>query len=418
MSETLAAGGAAGVDAGLLKRQLRRHEGRRKATAVLLVLPVVLYLAFNFVLPVGAILFKSIDDRAVGAVLARTSEAIAEWDGKDIPGESVFAALVADLREARAQKTVHVPAKRLNSAKAGFNALLRQTARRLPAEDPLSFKDALIAMDAKWGETVYWSAIKRTATPITPTYLLAAFDLTIDEHGRIVGAPEYMRIFNDIWLRTFWMGLVITMLCVAMGYPLAYVLANLPSSVSNLLMILVLLPFWTAGLVRTIAWIVLLQNEGVINDVGLHLGLWTERVQLIYNRFGVYVAMSYILLPYIVLPVYATMKRISPDYMRAAKSLGANPIVAFLRVYLPLTLHGVGVGALFVFILAVGFYITPLLVGGPKDQMVSFFIAFYTSESLNWGAAAALSTLLLLFTVMLYFVLDWGFGISKLRMQR
>ena len=246
------------------------------------------------------------------------------------------------------------------------------------------------------GETVYWAAIKRTSRPVTAEYLLAAFDLRINELGEIVRAPEHLRVFNDRWVQTFWMGLVITFLCFLMGYPLAYLLAHLPTRTSNLLMILVLLPFWVSILVRTTAWIVLLQNEGVLNDLGLYLGLWTERLQLIRNRFGVYLVMSHVLLPYMVLTLYGVMKRIPPEYLRAAQSLGANPVVAFVRIYVPLTVHGVGAGALFVFILAVGFYITPALVGGPKDQMISFYVAFYASESLNWGAAAALGSMLLL----------------------
>ena len=180
-------------------------------------------------------------------------------------------------------------------------------------------------------------------------------------------------------------------------------------------MIVVLIPFWTALLVRTTAWIVLLQNEGVVNDLGLFLGLWSERVQLIHNRLGVYVAMSHILLPFMVLPLYAIMRRIPPGLMRAAKSLGANPLVAFIEVYWPQTRHGVGAGALFVYILAVGFYVTPALVGGAGDQMISWFIAFYASESLNWGAAAALSAMLLIFKGALYCVVNVAFGLRKMR---
>ena len=202
-------------------------------------------------------------------------------NGRDsLPNEAVFAALVGDLRDAQAANKAHIPSKRLNAAKLGFQAVILKTARELPSKGSRSFKTALIEMNEKWGETVYWAAIKRTSRPVTAEYLLAAFDLRIDEFGEIVRVPEHLRVFNDRWVQTFWMGLVITFLCVVMGYPLAYLLAHLPTRISNLLMILVLLPFWVSILVRTTAWIVLLQNEGVLNDLGLYLGLWTERLQL------------------------------------------------------------------------------------------------------------------------------------------
>ena len=399
-----------------LKRSVRRTQFEKKAIAVCFILPAFLFLVVNFLVPVGAVLFKSVDDREVTAVLHRTTRAIATWDGSGLPDEVVFAAIVDDLKEGRKARTLFMAAKRLNTARSGFQALLGRTARALSKMQSIdSPKETLIELDKRWGERGYWITIERTAKPYTFVYLLAAFDLTLDDEGGIVQVPEKSRLFNRVWLRTFWMGFVITSLCVIMGYPLAYLMAQLPPRISSILMFLVLIPFWTALLVRTSAWIVLLQNEGVVNDWGLLLNLWAERVQFIHNRVGVYVAMSQILLPFMVLPLFAIMRRIPQDYMRAAQSLGANPLTAFVRVYWPLTRHGVGAGGLFVFILAVGFYITPELVGGPNDQMVSFFIAFYASESLNWGMAAALSTILLLFKGILFYVLNVTFGISKLR---
>ena len=417
MSEAVGAGRAPAIERALLKKQLRRNERRKEGIAFLLVVPAFLYLVVNFVVPVAIILFKAVDNREVSSSLTRTTDALAEWDGREIPGEAAFVALAADLREAEKAYTLHTVATRLNSTKSGFQALLWQTVRKLRDAEPESFKSHLIATNKKWGETSYWAAIKRTSNPVTPDYLLAAFDLTVDEHGNVAQVAEYMRAFNTLWLRTLWMAFVITLLCVVLGYPLAYVMANVPTRVGNILLVLVLLPFWTALLVRTTAWLVLLQNEGLVNDLGLFLGLWDERVQLIRNRFGTYVAMSHILLPFMVLPLFAIMKRIPGHYMRAAKSLGANPAIAFIKVYLPLTRHGVGAGALFVFILAVGFYITPALVGGRKDQMISYFIAFFAGQTLNWGAAGALSTMLLLFTALLYFLLNLLFGLNKMRIQ-
>ncbi|MFQ6016585.1 MAG: ABC transporter permease [Kiloniellaceae bacterium] len=417
MTETVVIGGIADVDKVALKRQLQRTERARKLVAIGLIAPLLLFIFINFVVPVGVILFKSIDDREVSTILPRATEALSQWEGEGLPGDDAFKALFIDMREAQKARSLVKAGKRLNSAKSGFNALIGKTGRRLPKSDPESYKDALIKLDKRWGDRAYWIVLKRTANPVTPIYLLSAFDLTMDQQGDVVRVPKYQRIFNKTWVRTFWMSLVITMICTVLGYPLAYVMANLPTRVSNILMILVLIPFWTSLLVRTTAWLVLLQNQGVVNDFGIFLTLWSERLQLIHNRFGVFITMSHILLPYMVLPLFAIMKRIPASYVRAAKSLGANPLVAFLKVYLPLTIHGVGAGALFVFILSIGFYITPALVGGRNDQMISYFIAFYTNEVLNWGAAAALSAVLLVLTGAVFYAFKTTFGLDKMQIR-
>jgi putative spermidine/putrescine transport system permease protein len=219
-----------------------------------------------------------------------------------------------------------------------------------------------------------------------------------------------------VFLRTFWMSFVVTVVCLALGFPIAYLLANLPVRISNLLMILVLLPFWTSLLVRTAAWVVVLQREGPVNELLQWIGLIDEPLQLVFNRTGVYIAMSHILLPFMILPLYSVMKSIPPVYVRAAASLGANPVVAFLRVYLPQTVPGIGAGCLLVFILAMGYYITPALVGGPKDQMASYFIAFFTNNTINWGMASALGAVLLTATLLLYAVYSRLLGMDKVRL--
>ena len=400
-----------------LSRRLKRARVRRQATAVALIAPLVLFLIVNFVVPVGLILIRSIDDREVSTVLSRTFAAIKTWDGVGLPGDAAFAGLYADLRDARAAKTVAIAATRLNTNKPGFQALIGKTARMVVASDPASPKSALVEIDERWGDTAWWLAVRSAAAPFTAIYLLSGMDLTIDDAGSIRAVPESRRIFIEVWIRTFKMAAIITAISVALGYPLAFFLANTRRSIANLLLIFVLLPFWTSLLVRTTAWVALLQSHGVINDLAFYLRLESEPAQLIHNRFGVYVTMTHVLLPYVVLPLYAVMRRISPSYVRAAKSLGANPLIAFLRVYLPQTAHGVAAGAVLVFILAVGFYITPALVGGRDDQMISYFVAYYTNESLNWNAAAALSVLLLLFTVALFLAFSRAFGLARLTVR-
>jgi len=201
-----------------------------------------------------------------------------------------------------------------------------------------------------------------------------------------------------------------------LGYPVAHLLAILPAKYANVLMILVLLPFTTSILVRTTAWIVLLQTNGVINDILLALNLTTERVQLIFNRFGTVLAMTHIQLPFTILPIYSVMKSIPASHVRAARSLGAGPLTAFITVYLPQTMPGVGAGCLLTFILSLGYYITPALVGGPQDQMVSYFVALYTNKEMNWGQAAALGGILLFITLGLYAVFNRVVGIDKVKL--
>ena len=232
----------------------------------------------------------------------------------------------------------------------------------------------------------------------------------------IVAQPPEYRIYVQVFVRTIWLSALVTILCLLLGYPVAYLLATLPTGTSNLLMILVLLPFWTSLLVRTTAWVVVLQREGVLNDLLLFLHLISQRVQLIFNRFGVIVAMTHILLPFMILPIFSVMKTISPAYVRAAQSLGATPFTAFWRVYFPQTVPGIGAGGILVFILALGYYITPALVGGPTDQMISYFIADHTQRSLNWGLASAMGTILLGGVLAMYLIYNRIVGIDNMKL--
>ena len=197
---------------------------------------------------------------------------------------------------------------------------------------------------------------------------------------------------------------------------MAWLIANLPTRSASLLLIFVLLPFWTSLLVRTTAWFVLLQDNGIINDALIAMGLTEEPLKLIFSRFGTIIAMTHIQLPFTLLPIYSVMKTISPTYMRAARSLGAGPVYAFTRIYMPQTLPGVAAGCLLTFILSLGYYITPALVGGPTDQMISGVIADSMNRDLNWGKASALGAVLLMATVILYLVYDRLVGIDKMKL--
>ena len=294
--------------------------------------------------------------------------------------------------------------------------MLLKTARSIRnAEAP--YRAAFAAIDEQWDMPRYWRVLKQAMPTFTDFYLLAALDLHRDETGAIAGVAPENAIHLDVLIRTFVVSASVTLICLLLGYPLAALIARSNGAVASALLILVLLPFWTSLLVRTSAWVVLLQSRGVVNSALAWVGLIDPAMplNLIYNRIGVLVAMTHILLPFMVLPIYSVMKSIPPVYLRAAASLGAPPFSAFWRIYLPMSMPGVSAGCLLVFILALGYYITPALVGGQRDQMVSYFIAYYANQVTNWGMAAALSAILLVAVLILYAVYNRFVGIDRLR---
>lgn len=387
-----------------LKKRLRSAERRRKLLYGSLILPLAAFLLVAFVWPIASLLARSVANPEVHDNLPDTLAALEGWGGKDLPPSPAYAALARELAAAKGSPAIAAVANRLNREETGYRSLVMKTARKLPLEGVEDLRAALIEIDERWGEVVTWQAVRRAGSALTPFYLLAAVDRSVDADGHVEAAPPDEAVYVDVLMRTFWMSLVVTACSLLLGFPVAYLMANLPTKHSNTLMIFVLLPFWTSVLVRVAAWIVLLQNEGLINRLLIASGLIDGPLQLLFNRVGVYVAMVHILLPFMVLPLYSVMKGISPVYMRAAISLGSPPFKSFWKVYFPQTLPGIGAGTLLVFIMCMGYYITPALLGSPQEQMVSYFIAFYTNQTINWGMAAALSAVLLAATLALYMV--------------
>jgi len=400
MTLALAAPGTA--PAAALKAALRRGESRQRWRALGLVAPLALFLLLTFVGPLALFLQRAVDNAEIPGGLPLTLAALADWDRATLPGEPVFAALRDDLTALGTGRESAILARRLNYEIPGFRSLLLKTVEALPAFPTGPAQAAFTSFDPRWGELPYWQVIARNDAWLTAFYLLAALDHGFDAGGSIVAVPAGEAIYLPILLRTLWISASVTLLCLLIGYPVARLLATLPARTSNLLMVFVLLPFWTSLLVRSAAWIIILGQQGPVNAALQWLGLVEEPLQLVFNRFGLYVAMTHVLLPFMILPLYSVMKGISPSYMRAATSLGATPFKAFLGIYLPQTLPGIAAGALLVFILAIGYYITPALVGGTDDQMISYFVAFYTNGTANWGLASALGTVLLVVALLLF----------------
>ncbi len=399
-----------------LKLKLQRTERQRKLKAVSLVLPLFLFIIVAFVTPICVMLFNAVHDDDLKVLMPRTTAALVQWDGKDLPDEAAFAALAEDLKDTWKDKTAALVGKRMNYEISGIRSKITSSAREISKVEAGPYKAALIAINPLWSQIDPWAVLKRGGSAYTPYYLLRSLDFRYDSNNQVVPVPADVAIFRDIFIRTIGISVGVTLATLLLGYPLAYLLASLPVRISNLLMIMVLLPFWTSLLVRTTAWVVLLQQHGVVNDVLMALGILAQPADLIFNRGGTVIAMTHIQLPFTLLPIYSVMKTISPSHVRAARSLGAGPFYAFWRVYFPQSVPGIAAGCLLTFILCLGYYITPALVGGPTDQMVSYFVALYTNRELNWGMASALGAILLSATLILYFVYNKLVGVDRIKL--
>ena len=523
-----------------LKASLNRALRRQKLRALMLIAPLLLFILLTFIIPIGQMLFRSVENQIVGDTIPRTVTAIADWDASagEPPSDTVFIALAKDLMIAVEQKNHTRLGSRLNYETSGISSLFRKSGRRVDDmgeayadqfialdeawEDPATWitlladadwitrqsewdgegsepafvvsetaasalpkttamyadfaatlrdvdddspteeepwnivylalhedlttnPDVQIAgplsgllanaaaqaqgfarediratfedIDDDWMDVDIWQTIQTYSPAFTSGYFLNAVDLQKTPHGP-AWQPDNEQIYLTLFWRTLVMSLTITVSCILLGYPVAWMLANLPARKANLLMILVLLPFWTSLLVRTSAWKVLLQQQGVINDTLVWIGLVADdnRLALINNATGTIIAMTHILLPFMILPLYSVMKTIPPSYLRAAKSLGATNWTAFWRVYFPQSIPGIGAGSILVFILAIGYYITPEIVGGTKGVFISNRIAYHISTSLNWGLAAALGAILLAVVLILYWAYDRIVGIDNVKL--
>lgn len=399
-----------------LRIKLKRVERRRKLWAFAFVLPLLVFILVAFVLPIGRMMFGAIHDDTFQVLMPRTTAALSVWDGNDLPDKRVYAALAADLNQAWVQKTAAKIGERMNYELPGISSQVRSSARKVSSLSAGPYKAAMIEISPIWGQREIWSLLKRGSSSYTAFYLLRSVDFQYDSDSRIVASPAENAIFRDIFLRTLSISIGVTAATLLLGFPLAYLLAILPTRTSNFLLMGVLMSFFTSVLVRTTAWVVLLQDHGIINETLMALHILSQPADLIFNRFGTVLAMTHIQLPFTLLPIYSVMKSISPNHVRAARSLGAGPFYAFWKVYFPQTLPGIAAGCLLTFILCLGYYITPALVGGPGDMMVSNFVATYTNEQLNWGMASALGAILLIATLLLYFVFNKLVGVDRIRM--
>ncbi len=400
-----------------LRRGLRRAERQKRVGAFLLTVPLLAYMVVVFLIPLLGMVWLSVANPTMHDYMPHTVAALRNWDGNALPPDPAYAAVATDLRADFHHHTFGRVAKRLNEQWAGAFSLISKTTFRSAHMKPQeSWKQELEKIDPRWGQLKVWHLLKRESPLVTADFYLSALDMEYGPHGHIQMMPSYNRVNLRLFIRTGWMSALITILTVALGYPLAYWISRMPEHRANMMMIAVLLPFWTSLLVRITAWIVLLQPHGVVNSilVATNVVPGNERPRLIYNELGTIIVMTQVLLPFMVLPLYSVMRGIPDSYVRAAISLGAHPWRAFWKVFAPLTLPGISAGVLLVFILAIGYYITPELVGGQSGQFISNRIAYNVQQSLNWGLAAALGTILTVVTLLLFSIFNFFAGIGRI----
>ena len=380
---------------------MSRVPARERLSALLLIVPLLAFLAVFFLWPLWTMVTTAVVDDTVSRVLPRTAAAIVSWDGQGVPPAQVQEALVEDLRQAKDQQALGETVRRLNSAVSGFRTLLTRTVNAVREENGGKAVD-LGSLDRRWNEPRFWLALRDAVPPYTDRNLLAAVDMKRDAGGQIVSEDRGASANRLIMFRTFLVAAIVTLACAAIGLPYAMLAASISGWKRNVLLLAVLVPLWTSLLVRTTAWFVLLQNEGLINGALQAIGLIDRPLPLIFNRLSVVIAMTHVLLPFMVLPIYSVLLSVPRNLMQAAASMGADPLRAFWRVLLPLSLPGLLSGSLLVFMVAIGYYITPALVGGANDQMISSVVAFYAMGTANWGLAGALGLILLMVTMILY----------------
>lgn len=400
-----------------LKSALAAAQSRARRRAFLLVAPLLVFVLLAFLIPIGVMLQRSIEHDGFSSSAPAVSawfESNPDFDPANVP-EEAYAALVSDLALMQKDKLTGIAGTRINYTVPGTISLFKAGARAAEKLAP-PYREAVLALDPEWGQPRLWRAMSAASSTRTADFYKVAVDRKLTDDGWQRGTARE-RIYLYLFAKTFFVSALITLICLLLAFPVAHVLATLPMSKSSLLMILVLLPFWTSLLVRTTAWIALLQEQGIVNDALVGLGLLSDgnRLAMMYNMTGTIVAMTHVLLPFMILPLYSVMRTIPPSYARAARSLGATSWTTFRRVYLPQTLPGIAAGSLLVFILAVGYYITPALVGGADGQLISNLISFHMSKS-NWSLAAALAAMLLASILLLYWIYDRLIGIDRLKL--
>lgn len=372
----------------------------RKARASLPALPLLGFLLVFFLAPLVTVFSQAVVDYRIADALPTTLAALENWDGEAAPPAAAYDALAADFKVLHQTRQTGALAQRLSFEVVGGQPLVNRTVRMVSrAEEGTDWRGAFLEADAAWGQPELWRILRDGGQPVTTLYLRWSVGL-LEKYDPSGGAAVAGYDFPAILARTLTISLTVTLITILLGYPVAYAIAENENALGRLVFLAVLLPFWTSLLVRSMSWVVLLQGNGELVALLRGLGFLGPDEQLLYSRTASILAMTQIQLPFTILPMIGVMRSIPKSQVRAARSLGAGPLRAHWSVYLPQAVPGIAAGATITFILCLGFYITPALVGGAGDQMISFFVARFTNEELNWNLAAALSVVLLAVTAV------------------
>ncbi|MDB5666760.1 ABC transporter permease [Cypionkella sp.] len=297
-----------------LKTALALAQRKAKWRAFFLVLPLLAFVVLTFIVPILKMLERSVNHDGFSSNAPSTVAWFQDHPaGTDIP-EDAYAALVADLKQMQKEKTAGAAGTRINYTVPGTISVFKSAAREAEKLQP-PYKEALIASNKMWGDPLIWVAMRNASSAYTTDFYMSASDLKRDANNGLVRAEPNQRIYVYLFIKTFVVSMVITVACLLLAFPIAHWLAVLPMATSNLLMIFVLLPFWTSLLVRTSSWIAILQEQGIINDLMVWIGVFSEddRIRMIYNQPGTIIVMTHNLLPFKELPLYSVLRVIPPS---------------------------------------------------------------------------------------------------------
>ncbi len=396
-------------DVGALRQRLSRlaHSLNRPSRLTLLsyalCAPLLLLLAVFFLLPLLYVLHTGLQNPVIGSAWPEFIQALRE-DQADVPGEPVFRTLVQEIQRQQEGEAYKLTLKPFSQQAPELWRLLQRTAETLPPEGFASAKAWLIGIDPAWAEPDTWKVIRRVAAPYTTHNFVNALDVTLTPDGNLRVKPVERRGYSLVIRDTLIMGFWVTLFALLLGYPLAYRMVTMPRIPARFIMSGLLVLLWTSVLVKTYAWLAIFDRNGVINGMLLGTGLIEEPVTLRPSQTVVILTMTYALLPFMILPIYQSMRRVSLDQLRAAVSLGAAPARAVFTAYLPATMPGIAVGCLLVFVLSIGYYTLPALIAGPAETTISMLLVEFAVTIANDGMAAAMASFVLLIAAGFYVV--------------
>jgi len=363
--------------------------------------PLLLLLGVFFLLPLLYVLHTGLHNPVIGSAWPAFIQAL-RADHDEVPGEAVFRALVREIQSQKEDEAYKPTLKPFSQQAPELWRLLQHTAETLPPEGFASAKAWLFGTDPAWAEPDTWKVIRRVAAPYTTHNLVNALDVTLTPNGNLRIKPPERRGYSLVIRDTLIMGLWVTLFALLIGYPLAYRLVTMARTPARLLLSALLVLLWASVLVKTYAWIAMFDRNGVVNGVLLGVGLIENPLTLRPSRTIVTVAMIYALLPYMILPIYQSMRKVSLDQLRAAVSLGAPPARAVFTAYLPATTPGIAAGCLLVFLLCIGYYTLPALAAGAAETTISMLLVDFTIKIANNGMAATMASFVLLIAMGLY----------------